>query len=227
MTSPTGSGRAAMERTPAAMASTRAGSRARRSSRAPLRPASRPASRSRALASRISSVRSTRAAAMASSAASRAPEPRRARSRAAAWADRQISVTVRVATAMPTSLAEVPGHVPRPQLDQVAVRVVDVARAARARELRPAHVEPLGPQALHRRRVVGVLDAHGEVDVDAAAAAEQPDLRLPQPDASAVAGHDPVRIPVGPAVDDREAEDAGVEALGGLEVDDHEDELGD
>jgi len=42
-----------------------------------------------------------------------------------------------------------------------------------------------------------------EVDVDAAAAAEHPDLRPPQPDPRAVAGHEPDRLARRPALDDR------------------------
>ena len=66
---------------------------------------------------------------------------------------------------------------------------------------------------------------HREVDVDAAAAALEADLGAPEADAGAVAGHHPDRVAVGPAVDDGQAEDARVERLGGLEVDDLENEF--
>ena len=73
--------------------------------------------------------------------------------------------------------------------------------------------------------VVGLGDVHGEVDVDAAAAALEADLGLPEADPGAVAGHHPDRVAVGPAVDDRQAEQARVERLGGFEVDDLEHEF--
>ena len=53
------------------------------------------------------------------------------------------------------------------------------------------------------------------------------DLRTPEPDPRAVAGHHPDRLAVGPAVDDRQAEHARVEGLGGLEVDHLEHEFAD
>ena len=100
MTSPTGSGRATMSRTPRAIAAIRAASSARRSISAAESPASRPASRSRALASRMSPVRRSSASATASSARSLVAESRVASSRAAARAARHSSVTDWVATAM-------------------------------------------------------------------------------------------------------------------------------
>ena len=66
---------------------------------------------------------------------------------------------------------------------------------------------------------------HREVHVDAAAALLEPDLRAPETDAGAVAGHDPDRLAIGPAVDDGQSEHARVERFGGLEVDHLEDEL--
>ena len=51
------------------------------------------------------------------------------------------------------------------------------------------------------------------------------DLRAPEADPRAVAGHHPDRLAVRPAVDDRQPERAGVERLGRLEVDDFEHEF--
>ena len=78
-----------------------------------------------------------------------------------------------------------------------------------------------------RHSPISVPDVHRVVDVDAAAALLEADLRLPQADARAVAGHHPDRVAVGPAVDDGESERVGVEGLGGLEVDHLEHELAD
>ena len=100
MTSPTGSGRAAIARTAPAIEAIRAGSSASRSISALERPDSRPASRSRALASSTSSARASSASATRSSAASFAPLDIVASERDAACAARQISVTLGVATAM-------------------------------------------------------------------------------------------------------------------------------
>ena len=82
-----------------------------------------------------------------------------------------------------------------------------------------------GARRRRPRVVVGLGDVHREVHVDAAAAALEPDLRAPEADAGAVAGHHPDRLAIRPAVDDRQAEHAGVERLGGLEVDHLEDEF--
>src|SRR5215471_108298 len=76
-----------------AITATRPESSASRSISASVSPASRPASRSRALASRISGVRSSRAAAMASSAPSFTPRGSAASCVAARLAAAQISAT--------------------------------------------------------------------------------------------------------------------------------------
>ena len=52
-----------------------------------------------------------------------------------------------------------------------------------------------------------------------------PDLRAPEPDARAVAGHHPDRFALVPALHHRQPEDARVERLGRIEIDDLEDEL--
>ena len=124
---------------------------------------------------------------------------------------------------------EVAGDVPGPELDEVAVGVVEVGGAGvRARrEGVLGDLRALGAQVGDGGVVVGLGDVHGEVDVDAAAAALEADLGLPEADPRAVAGHHPDRVAVGPAVDDRQAEQARVERLGGLEVDDFEDEFAD
>src|SRR3954470_2732878 len=100
MTSPTGSGSAAMSRTCWAIAATRASSSSRRSSSAADRFASRPASRSRALASRISGVRAISASAIACSAASLSAVGIAASRRDAALAERQMSATDGLAMAI-------------------------------------------------------------------------------------------------------------------------------
>src|SRR4051812_40175094 len=113
-------------------------------------------------------------------------------------------------------LIQVLSHIPGPELDQVAVRIVYVSGAAGALEGRLLDVEALAAQLLDRRVVVGVGDLHRVVDVLAAAAAVQPGLRPPQPDAGALAGHHPDRLALRPAVHDREAEGPCVERLGAL-----------
>src|SRR6478672_10321811 len=93
MTSPTGSGSAAIARTPSAIALTRPSSSARRSSSAASSPFARPASMSRALASRISAVRASSAPAIACSAASLVPVGSAASAREASRAARHSSAT--------------------------------------------------------------------------------------------------------------------------------------
>ena len=117
--------------------------------------------------------------------------------------------------------AQVAGDVPRPQLDEVVVGVVDVGRARVRAGLERvlADVEAGRVQRRDRGVVVRFGDVQREVDVDAAAAALQADLRAPQADPRAVAGHHPDRFAVRPAVHDRQPERAGVERLGRLEVD--------
>src|SRR5438270_9238821 len=82
-------------------------------------------------------------------------------------------------------------------------------------------------QALDRRRVVRLRDVHRVVDVNAAATAAEAQLWPPEADTGLVAGHDPQRAAaLGPALDNGKAEQAGVEALAGLEVVHLERELG-
>src|SRR5207302_2673065 len=68
-------------------------------------------------------------------------------------------------------------------------------------------------------------DLEGKVDVLAAAAARDADLRPPEADARAVAGHHPDRLPLRPPLHDRQPENAVVETLGGCEILDFEHEL--
>jgi hypothetical protein len=114
ITSPTGSGSAAIARVPAAIAEIRAGSSARRSSSASPMPAARPSSMSRWLASTISSVRAISASAIACRAAFFVSVSRAASARAASRAARQMSETVRVAVAMRRRVRESVGELPGP-----------------------------------------------------------------------------------------------------------------
>ena len=93
ITSPTGSGSAAIVRTPAAISATRRRSSDRRSSRAKDSPLSCPASRSRAFASRIAAVCSMSASAIACSARSLTSESTVASARDARCAAAQVSAT--------------------------------------------------------------------------------------------------------------------------------------
>ena len=63
------------------------------------------------------------------------------------------------------------------------------------------------------------------MNVHPAAAAGDPELRSPQADPRQRPGHHPDAPAFLPTVDDREPEDAGVERLGSLEVDDLQHEL--
>ncbi len=75
-------------------------------------------------------------------------------------------------------------------------------------------------------RLVGLRrQSHRVVDVDAAAASAQPDLGPPQADAGPVRSHHPHRF-VGPALDHRKAQNAGIEFLGRGQVALLERELG-
>ena len=135
----------------------------------------------------------------ASSSSSTSGSSRRPRGRAAPSAT--------ASTARPKVWPHVAGDVPGPELDEVVVGVVDVRRA-RVRaglELVLADVEAGRLQRRDRAVVVLLGDVQGEVDVDAAAAALQADLRAPEADPRAVAGHHPDRFAVRPAVDDRQA----------------------
>jgi hypothetical protein len=67
--------------------------------------------------------------------------------------------------------------------------------------------------------VVGLGEVQPDVDVDAAAAAGDAELRLPKADSRSLAGQDPDRFTMRPALDHRQAQDDGVELLSRLEVD--------
>src|SRR4051812_1959442 len=101
---------------------------------------------------------------------------------------------------------QVLGHVPGPDLDQVAVRVVHVGGPAGALELRLLDLLAERAETLDSRLVVGLGDVHREVHVHAAAAPEQADLRLPESDSRAISRHHPDRLAPGPAVYHREPE---------------------
>src|ERR1700674_1577542 len=107
------------------------------------------------------------------------------------------------------------GDVPRPELDHVAAWVGHVGSP-------PTAVKPI-PTVVVVEHCVAMLsdplqdggvrlgrETHRVVDVDAAAAAAQPDLRPPETNAGPVAGHHPHRL-VGPPLDHRESKDLGVE----------------
>ena len=121
---------------------------------------------------------------------------------------------------------EVPGDVPRPQLHDVPVGIREVDRApVVGPEGVLGHRRARRAQPRHDGVVVGLGDVHREMDVRAALAAGEPDLRAPQPDPRALARHHPDRLAVRPALDDRHPEQAGVERLGHAEVLDLEHEL--
>ncbi len=117
--------------------------------------------------------------------------------------------------------------VPRPELDDVAVGIGDVHRATVVvhPEIVNFNLLPLRAEPLDRSVERVGRDVHREVDVHAASAAGQADLRPPKADARAVSGHDPDGLPLLPALDDRKAQHLGVEPLGGREVHDLEHEL--
>src|SRR4051794_23182211 len=96
--------------------------------------------------------------------------------------------------------AQVLPDVPGPELDQVVVGVGHVAGAPGALELDLLDLLAQRAQALDRGVEVRFRDVHGEVHVRAAAASEQPDLRLPEADPGALAGHHPYGVAIGPAV---------------------------
>ena len=68
---------------------------------------------------------------------------------------------------------------------------------------------------------------HRVVDVNASTSSRNAHLRGPEADAGPAAGHEPDGVSVGPALDDGEAQNAGIELLRRLEIDDLEDELAD
>src|SRR6476660_6777770 len=170
MTSPTGSGSAAIARTPSAIARTRPSSSASRSSSASSSPAARPACMSSSLASRISPLRSTSACAIDSRARSFTAVLNVASARDASRAVRQRSATDWAVVAMP-------------QLHQHEVVAVN-GLLARARQ----HLADLDALEAHdppqlRGRVVadaladhevGLRDVDGVAGVEAAADVDDP-----------------------------------------------------
>jgi glutamate/tyrosine decarboxylase-like PLP-dependent enzyme len=118
-------------------------------------------------------------------------------------------------------------YVERPELDDVAVWVGDVQRAAAVGifESDDLRLVAMQAQALDCRVEVRIVDVHGKVDVHAAAPLGDPDLRSPEPDARSGSGHHPDRVAVCPAQDHGKAEHPCVEALGSVEVEHLEDEL--
>ena len=117
--------------------------------------------------------------------------------------------------------------VPRPELDDVAVGIGDVDRAAVVVHPEVVHLELLFVFAEPFDRCVEGIgrDVHGVMDVQAATAAGQADLRPPEADSRAVSGHDPHGLPVLPPLDDREAQHLGVETLRLRQIADLEHEL--
>ncbi len=120
-------------------------------------------------------------------------------------------------------------HIPGPTLDDVAIRIGDVQRSSVAVVLERDDfgLVAVAPQPLGCRVELGVVEVEREVNVHTAAAAGDPELRSPQADPRQRPGHHPDAPTFLPTVDDREPEDAGVERLGSLEVDDLQHELAD
>ena len=94
---------------------------------------------------------------------------------------------------------------------------------ARVLEVLLVHVEAVFSQARDRRLVVVLADVHRVVDVRAALAAGDPDLRRPEADPRALADEEPCSI-VG-AAQRRQAEHLAVEPCGRVEIGDLEHEL--
>jgi hypothetical protein len=105
ITSPTGSGRAAISNTSRAIAATRSGVSVSRSINAAETPASLAASTSRPLATSTSAARSVSAAEIAFSASLRVPASVRASTRDASFAAAQVSATPRAAARVMGSVA--------------------------------------------------------------------------------------------------------------------------
>src|SRR5438067_10695502 len=126
-------------------------------------------------------------------------------------------------------LLQVARHVPGPELDNVAVRVGDVRGPVVAVPVELVHLGfvPVAAQALEGGLELLAGEVQREVHVQPAPPAGEADLRRPQPDPRARARHHPDRLPLFPALDDREPKCGGVEAFGRLEVDDLEHELAD
>jgi hypothetical protein len=116
------------------------------------------------------------------------------------------------------------GDVARPELHDVPIRIRHIG-SPRVAEVVLEDVEPASSKAFDGAGVVLLGDVHRVMDMDATAAARHAHLRLPEPDPGTVAGHHPRRFPMLPALDDRQAEELGVEMHGPLEIRDLENEL--
>ena len=113
----------------------------------------------------------------------------------------------------------------RPELDAVAVGVVDVGRPAPARTTAvDARLETVLGEPLDGGVEVVVREVQGEVDVRAAAAACDAVLRAPQPDPR-TAAQDPERLAPGPALEDGQPSCPEQQPLGRFEVVHLEDQL--
>src|SRR6185437_12674089 len=136
---------------------------------------------------------------------------------------------VRPPSSRPQLLAVV-RHVGGPELHQVAVGVGHVdgtaGLVARAKRAKLVYRRVVAGGAKRRHALVEGLgrNLEREVDVAAAAASLEAHLRHPETDAGGPGEH-PERIAVRPALDDRKAERAGIEALRPLEVRDLEHQL--
>jgi hypothetical protein len=118
-------------------------------------------------------------------------------------------------------LSQMVGHVPGPELDHVAAGVGDVGcSAATVAVLRVVVIQhritPFS-QPLDNCVVSVGRQPHRIVHVNSATASAQSYLRPPQTDASPVGCHHPNRL-VRPALDHREAQDAGVELFSRLQI---------
>lgn len=116
--------------------------------------------------------------------------------------------------------------VPRPQLDDVTVGIRDVERAARLAEIFFVGLVVVLAQAGNRGLVVGLLEVHRVVDVKAAAAVGDPDLRPPEADPRPGPGHQPDPVVLA-AADHGEAKDARIEPFRRFEVEHLEHQLAD
>lgn len=74
-------------------------------------------------------------------------------------------------------------HFPRPEFDDITVRVSDVGGATIAvvGEREDLRFVPVTSQAVDRVVEVSVVNVHGVMEVQAAAALRDPDLRSPKP----------------------------------------------
>ena len=122
-------------------------------------------------------------------------------------------------------------YVPCPEFDDVPVGIGHVGGPTRvsvdpvAVEGLLVHLEPVAAKTVDGSLVVGVRQVQGVMDVHPSPPASDSDLRTPEPDPRALAGHHPDGLAALPALDHGQAESFRVEAHGFLEVDDLEDEL--